>query len=139
MSRYNAENERVKRNYVAHLRLAKGKQEATIDGALKAIDRFERSTGLRSFKSFHVEQAKAFRERLLDQPRAKGKNLLSAATMTSTLRNLKAFFIWLAERTGYKSRISFADADILRPPPPMRESPAPAAKAECPPSSNSRR
>ena len=58
----------MKRDYVTHLRLAKGKQEPTIDGALKAIDRFERSTGFRSFKAFHIEQAKAFREKLLDQP-----------------------------------------------------------------------
>jgi integrase len=115
MFKYNAENERVKRSYVTHLRLAKGKQEATIDGALKAIDRFERSTGFRSFKSFHIEQAKAFREKLLDQPTARGKAHLSAATMTSTLRNLKAFFIWLAERPGYKSRISFADAEYFTP------------------------
>jgi integrase len=115
MSKYNAENERVKREYVTHLRLAKGKQEATIDGALKAIDRFERSTGFRSFKAFHIEQAKAFREKLLDQPTARGKDHLSAATMTSTLRNLKAFFIWLAERPGYKSRISFADAEYFTP------------------------
>ena len=97
------------------MRLAKGKQEATIDGALKAIDRFERLTGFRSFKSFHIEQAKAFRDKLLEQPNARGKGRLSAATMTSTLRNLKAFFIWLAERPGYKSRISFADAEYFTP------------------------
>jgi site-specific recombinase XerD len=115
MSKYNAENARVKRDYVTHLRLAKGKQEATIDGTLKAIDRFERSTGFRSFKAFHIEQAKAFREKLLDQPNARGKDHLSAATMTSNLRNLKAFFIWLAERPGYKSRIGFADAEYFTP------------------------
>jgi integrase len=115
MTKYNAENERVKRDYITHLRLAKGKQEATIDGVLKAIDRFERSTGFRSFKSFHIEQAKAFRTKLLDQPSARGQAHLSAATMTSTLRNLKAFFGWLAERPGYKSRISFADAEYFTP------------------------
>lgn len=115
MPKYNAENERVKRDYVTHLRLAKSKQEATIDGVFKAIDRFERSTGFRSFKSFHIEQAKAFREKPLEQPSAQGKDRLSAATMTSTLRNLKAFFFWLAERPGYKSRIRFADAEYFTP------------------------
>jgi site-specific recombinase XerD len=115
MAKYNAENERVKREYIMHLRLAKGKQEATIDSVLKAIDRFERSTGFRSFKSFHIEQAKAFRAKLLDQPSVRGQTHLSAATMTSTLRNLKAFFIWLAERPGYKSRVSFADAEYFTP------------------------
>jgi integrase len=115
MPKYNSDNERVKRDYVTHLRLAKGKQEATINAVLKAIDRFECSTSFRSFKAFHIEQAKAFREKLLDQPNARGEDHLSAATMTSTLRNLKAFFIWLAERPGYKSRISFADAEYFTP------------------------
>jgi len=83
--------------------------------SLQAIDRFERSTGFRPFKSFHIEQAKAFRAKLLDQPSARDQGPLSAATMTSTLRNLKAFFVWLAERPGYKSRISFSDAEYFTP------------------------
>ena len=115
MTKYNAENERAKRDYVTHMRLADGKQGATVITALAAIERFERSTGYRSFKAFHIEQAKAFREKLINQPGARGQERLSAATMTSTLRNLKAFFIWLAERPGYKSRIRFSDADYFNP------------------------
>jgi integrase len=115
MAKYNPENERVKRDYVTHMRLAQGKQEASIVAALAAIDRFEKSGGYRSFKAFHIEQAKAFREKLLNQPGARGRERLSAATMTSTLRNLKAFFTWLAERPGYRSRISFSDAEYFNP------------------------
>jgi site-specific recombinase XerD len=115
MAKYNPENERAKRDYVTHMRLAQGKQEATINAALMAIDRFERSTGYRSFKAFHIEQAKAFRNKIVKQSSARGQDQLSAATMTSTLRCLKAFFIWLAERPGYKSRISFADAEYFNP------------------------
>jgi hypothetical protein len=73
MTKYNSENERVKRDYVTHMRLAQGKQEGTIMSALGAIDRFEKSTGYRSFKAFHVEQAKAFREKILNQPGARGQ------------------------------------------------------------------
>jgi integrase len=115
MAKYNPENERVKRDYVIHMRLAQGKQEASIVTALAAIDRFEKSTGYRSFKAFHIEQAKAFREKILTQPGARGQEGLSAATMTSTLRNLKAFFTWLVERPGYRSRISFSDAEYFNP------------------------
>jgi integrase len=115
MAKYNPENERVKRDYVTHMRLAQGKQESSVVAALAAIDRFERSTCYRSFKSFHVEQARAFREKILEQPGARGQERLSAATMTSTLRNLKAFFAWLAERPGYRSRISFSDAEYFNP------------------------
>jgi site-specific recombinase XerD len=115
MAKYNPENERVKRDYITHMRLAQGKQEGTVIAALGAIDRFERSTGYRSFKAFHIEQARAFREKILDQPGARGQERLSAATVTSTLRNLKAFFTWLAERPGYRSRISFSDAEYFNP------------------------
>ena len=38
---------------------------------------------------------------------------LSAATHYSTLSNLKAFFKWLADKPGYKSRISHADAEYF--------------------------
>jgi site-specific recombinase XerD len=115
MSKYNPENERVKRDYVSHMRLAQGKQDATVVAALAAIDRFQKSTGHRSFKAFHIEQAKAFREKIASQPGARGQERLSAATMTSTLRNLKTFFTWLAERAGYKSRINFSHAEYFNP------------------------
>jgi hypothetical protein len=77
--------------WATHMRLAQGGQESSTVAAFAAIDRFENSTGYRSFKAFHVEQAKAFREKILTQPGARGQETLSAATMTSTLRNLRAF------------------------------------------------
>src|ERR1700722_10567480 len=115
MPKYNPENERVKREYITHMRLAQGKQEGSVVAALAAIDRFERSTGYRSFKAFHIEQAKAFREKILAEPGSRGQERLSVATVTSTLRSLKAFFTWLAERPGYRSRICFSDAEYFNP------------------------
>ena len=41
MPKYCSENERVKRDYAFFLETASGKQDATIDAALRAIDRFE--------------------------------------------------------------------------------------------------
>ena len=64
MPKYNPENERVKRAYFAHLRAARGLSETSIDAVAKAIHRFELSTGFRSFKKFHIEQAMASRDTL---------------------------------------------------------------------------
>ena len=61
MPKYCSENERVKRDYAFFLETASGKQDATIDAALRAIDRFETSTGHRPFSKFHIEQARSFR------------------------------------------------------------------------------
>ena len=38
---------------------------------------------------------------------------ISKATMNSTLRDLRAFFFWLAHLPGYKSHIAYADADYF--------------------------
>ena len=85
MSKYCPENERVKRDYSFWLETSNGKQNATIDAALRAIERFEASTNWKPFRKFHVEQARSFRARLAEEKNAKNKPL-SAATVTSTLR-----------------------------------------------------
>ena len=64
MSRHNPENERVKRAYRLHLQHARGMSEPSMDVSTAAIHRFEESTGFRSFKKFHHEQAIAFRRLL---------------------------------------------------------------------------
>ena len=92
MSKYCPENERVKRNYAFYMTAANGKQNATIDAALRAIERFEISTKLKPFRKFHVEQVRSFRTRLSEELNTHGKPL-SAATITSTLKHLRAFFL----------------------------------------------
>jgi hypothetical protein len=59
MLKYCSENERVKRDYAFYLEAANGKQSATIDAALRAIERFELSTNRKPFRKFHVEQARS--------------------------------------------------------------------------------
>ena len=114
MLKHNPENERIKRTYFAHLRAARGLSEASIDAVAKAIHRFELSTGFRNFKKFHIEQAIAFRRRLDEAVNERDGKPLSKATMLQTLNALRAFFIWLAEQPGYRSRIRYADAEYFR-------------------------
>ena len=66
MTKANAANERIKRDYFLYLKDARGRDPATIDGAAKALARFEASTGNRDFKRFHRQQAVAFKARLAD-------------------------------------------------------------------------
>ena len=67
MSKYCPENERVKRDYTFWLETSDGKQNATIDAALRAIERFEASTNWKPFRKFHIEQARSFRARLAEE------------------------------------------------------------------------
>src|SRR4051812_37257318 len=96
MTKLNAKNERIKREYVLYLEEAKRRDPATVDQALKSIARFEESTRRKDFKSFHRQQAVAFKKRLSEGLNARTGERLSKATVHSILRALNAFFFWLA-------------------------------------------
>ena len=92
---------------------ARGYSEASLDGLAKALSRFETYTRHRDFKAFRPEQAKGFKAKLAEQVNARTGERLSKATLHSTFRNLRAFFQWLAERPGYRSKLSYSDADYF--------------------------
>jgi integrase/recombinase XerD len=114
MPKYCPENERVKRDYTFFLQAASGKQDATIDAALRAIERFENSTGRKPFGKFHVEQARSFRSGLVEQTGRNG-HPLSAATITTTLKHLRNFFLWLSREPGFRSKLNANDANYFTP------------------------
>ena len=114
MAKYCPENEKMKRAYCFFLQTADGKQAATIDAALKAIERFEISTRFKPFKKFHVEQARAFRARLNEETGPRGK-ALSAATIASTLKHLRRFFLWLSREPGFRAALNANDANYFTP------------------------
>jgi integrase/recombinase XerD len=107
------ENERIKRQYLSYLKEAGRLSEASIDQVAAAIDRFATYNRQRSFKAFHIEQAIAFKKHLATQTSRKTGKPLSKATLYSTLMVLKNFFVWLADRPGYKSRIRYTDAEYF--------------------------
>ena len=113
MTSYNAANERMKRRYIAYLEDAQGYSEQTIDAVAKAVARFEAYIRYKDFKTFHIEQAKAFKRDLADQRSHRSGEPLSKATLYATLTALKRFFVWLAGQPGYKSRIAYADAEYF--------------------------
>ena len=114
--RHCAANERIKRRYFIWLKEAKGYSTASIDMAAAAIARLEAYTGYRDFKRFHVEQARAFKSYLSGKAVAAQSGApLSKATISSTLRALRAFFMWLADQPGYRSAIRYSDADYFSP------------------------
>ena len=113
MTSYNAANERMKRQYFAYLAEAQGHSEQSIDAVAKAISRFEAYTRYKDFKAFHIEQSKAFKRDLANQRGHHSGEPLSKATLYATLTALKRFFVWLAGQPGYKSRISYSDAEYF--------------------------
>ena len=113
MPTYNPDNERIKHRYLHYLREAKRLSEHSVDAAAAAISKFEAYTGSRDFKRFHIQQAIAFKRRLSEEVSCRTGERLSGATILSTLNALRAFFQWLTMQPGYKSRISYADAEYF--------------------------
>ena len=114
MAKYCPENEKMKREYAFYLETADQKQGATVDVAVRAIERFEISTNWKAFRKFNVEQARSFRARLREEVGAGGQPL-SAATVTTTLKHLRNFFLWLSREPGFRKAINANDANYFTP------------------------
>jgi integrase len=113
MKKHCAENERIKRRYFTFLQEAKRHSEPTVDAAAKALNRFEVFTKYRDFKTFHFQQAIAFKRHLAEQKGHQSGEKLSKATLHATLTQLKRFFQWLAWQPGYRSRLQYSDAEYF--------------------------
>lgn len=113
MKKHNPANERIKRKYFTFLEEAKRHSEPTIDAAAKALNRFEVQSKFQDFKTFHFEQAIAFKNHLAAQKGQRSGEKLSKATLHATLNQLKRFFKWLSREPGYKSRIQYSDAEYF--------------------------
>ncbi|MGO9579829.1 MAG: tyrosine-type recombinase/integrase [Desulfobaccales bacterium] len=113
MKKHHPVNERIKRKYFAYLKEAKRHGEPMIDAVAKSLSRFEAYTRYRDFKTFHLQQAVAFKRYLAEQKGQQSGEKLSKATLHATLTQLKRFFQWLAWQPGYKSRVQYADAEYF--------------------------
>lgn len=113
MTRYNAENERIKRQYFDYQKEAMRKSDTTIHGIASALQRFEAYTGHKGFGSFTKEQAMGFKKHLAASTAVRDGQPLSKSTVQHTLSAIKEFFVWLSREPGYRNRINIHDADYL--------------------------
>jgi integrase len=113
MARHNPANTRIKREYFDWLVQAQRRDPSSIDPVAKALAQFEAANGHKDFKAFRPAQAMAFKRKLDTELSSRTGQPLSRATVHSTLSALRAFFVWLAAKPGYKSRIAYTDADFF--------------------------
>lgn len=116
MNRHSKKTLRMKRNYLIWLQEARGLSASSVDKAAASIDRFTDWLGSRPLTAFHVDWARGFKQHLDKATAPKTARPLSASTIDHTLRAVKGFFSWLADRPGYKSRIRHADVEYFNPP-----------------------
>lgn len=113
MAKNNAANERIKRLYFEYLREAQRRNTASVDQTAAALSRFEEATDHKDFRKFHRAQAVAFKTKLNKEVSPRTGKPLSRATAHSILSALRSFFVWLADKPGYKSQIAYSDADYF--------------------------
>lgn len=114
MAKHSNENRRIKKKYLDWRKLAKGHSEASIDKAAAAVDLYLDWIGTSDLRQFHSEKAAAFKRSLSSQKNAHGRQR-GASTINGILRELRAFFAWLADQPGYRSRIRHSDAAWFSP------------------------
>ena len=112
MRKYNAENERLKRQYEQYLREAKGQDGKSIDKMRAALVKFEERTKYKQFKAFRVDQARQFKDALSRTKTAQGEPL-ALATIDATLRLVKGFFHWLAGQQGFKKVVTYSEVEYF--------------------------
>jgi len=113
MTRSNPENVRIKREYFSHLKGPGRQSDASIDAVAKSLSRFESYTRNKAFKTFRREQAIGFTANLSLQANERTGEPLSKATLLATLNTLRAFFTWLSQQRGLKSKFTYVDAEYF--------------------------
>jgi len=113
MRKLNEENERTKRDYIGYLEETKGKDDKTTEKVLAALLEYDESTNFKPFKKFHIDDAVRFKRHLGKAKNARTGKPLSHSTIDATLRLVKAFFVWLVRRPGFKKVLSYADCEYF--------------------------
>jgi integrase len=103
-------NERIKREYLAYLKEAKGQDESSLDKVAAALVDFEQAIGFKNFSSFHRDWARLYKTHLERRKNCRTGKPISLTTRDATLRLVRTFIEWLSTQSGYRSRISYADA-----------------------------
>lgn len=115
MRRHHPKNVRIKRQYLIYLEEAKRLSPISADQIAAAIDQFDAVNGFKDFAAFNIEQARKYKRHLDAATNPKTGKPLSKATTCSRLMALKDFFKWLAGQPGYKSKLTYSDADFFNP------------------------
>lgn len=98
----NPANERLRREYIEHLRDARNLNDKTIDAAMRHLTEFEAFIRGRDFATLTKSQAKTFKEYVNQRPSKAGGEPLSASSVVHTLADIKAFYDWLSTTQGRK-------------------------------------
>jgi integrase/recombinase XerD len=109
MTKYNAQNERIKRQYLEWEKEAKGKASSTINNMRDALYRFEEHIQFKNFKQVTRQDILSFKKQLKQTQNQRTGNAVSKTYLLHTSKHLIAFFQWLYSQPGFKRSLSVTD------------------------------
>lgn len=109
----NEKNERIKRRYLEYRKHARRLSEKSLDKEIAAIERFDDWNKRTDFAKFHIQQAMGFAVFLQSAKNPRTNRPFGKSTIRGTMGALRAFFLWLSQQEGYRTRIRLADADYF--------------------------
>lgn len=114
MTNSSYKNEQIKRQFLEHLKGAKGFADDSLDKHAEAIYQWQLFSGDEDFATFTKEKATKFCEWLKTRDAKTESGTLSLPTQYNYLRRIKKFFTWLADQPDYRKSIRKTDVDFLR-------------------------
>jgi integrase len=114
MTNSSYKNEQIKRQFLEHLKGAKGFADDSLDKHAEAVYQWQLFSGDEDFAAFTKEKATKFCEWLKTREAKTESGTLSLPTQYNYLRRIKKFFSWLTDQPDYKKSIRRTDIDFLR-------------------------
>jgi len=114
MTNSNYKNEQSKRQFLEHLKGAKGFADDSLNKHAEAIYQWQVFSGDDDFATFTKEKATKFCDWLKTRDAKTESGTLSLPTQYNYLRRIKKFFSWLADQPDYRKDIRKNDIDFLR-------------------------
>lgn len=103
----------MKHRYLDYLKHARGRDEKTLDKIAAALSELEIAIGRKDFRQFNRGWGERFKTHLAKARNRRTGKPLSPATVDATLSYVKGFVLWLADQPGFKSRVTYSDAEYF--------------------------
>ncbi len=114
MTIHSYKNEQIKRQFLEHLKGAKGFADDSLTKHAEAVYQWQIFSGDEDFATFSKEKGSKFCEWLKTRDAKTESGILALPTQYNYLRRIKKFFNWLADQPDYRKSIQKTDIDFLR-------------------------
>lgn len=113
-TKYNADNEVVKYNFLKHLEHTQdGKDQKTVKQFANAIFEFEFANGFKDFRKYNLDWAIAFKDHLNDKRNKQTGQNISKSYLLHYVSHVRQFLFWIQDNVKEYAKIKKTDIDYM--------------------------